>query len=92
MIVDPSRQELSEVEAKAVRLVAEGKVSVQWVERRGRAAHGIVEGDHDKYQTSFSPAGRICVCPAGANHQTCSHALALELKVADGDYLQLELL
>jgi hypothetical protein len=91
-MIDPSKQTLSEVETKAIRLVTENRVHVAWVERRGRAAHGTVDGDTDTYSVSFSPAGRICTCPAGSNHQSCSHGIALELKVAAGEYLQLELL
>ena len=91
-MIDPDRQELSEVEAKAVRLVAEGRVHIRWVERKGRAGDGLVDGDHDTYLCSFSPAGRICTCPAGVSHRGCSHAMALELRVAQSRTIQLELL
>ena len=91
MSLDPSRQELRDIEVKAIRPVVEGRVHVRWVERRGLAADGTVDGDTDTYGVSFSPGGRICTCPAGAHHRPCSHSLALELKVAAQDSLQLEL-
>jgi hypothetical protein len=78
---------------KALRLVKERRVHIRWIEPRGIAAAGTVDGDNDTYLVSFSPAGRICTCPAGANHRDCSHALALELRVLASydEELQLEL-
>lgn len=76
---------LSAVEEKAVTLVLEGRVTITW--RTGSwltgdlAGSGVVDGTTATYQASFSPAGRICTCPAGQNHRVCSHALALELAV-----------
>lgn len=67
------------VEEKAVKLVLERKVTITW--QSGDAAQGTVDGHHGTYQVSYSPAGRICTCPAGANHRVCSHGLALELAV-----------
>lgn len=91
-MIDPDRQELSEMEEKAVRLVKENRVRIHWIEARGIAADGIVEGDHGTYATSFSPISRVCTCPAGVNLRRCSHSMALALKVASGRTLQLELL
>jgi hypothetical protein len=85
-------QELKPIEEKAVRLIAEGRVHVQWTESQRIAAAGVVDGETDTYQVSFSPAGRVCTCEAGQHHRTCSHALALELVVMAGTDLQLELL
>lgn len=83
-MIDPTRQEISELEAKALRLVTDGRVHVRWVESQGMAAVGMVDGDHDSYQVAFSPEGGVCTCPAGVNHRRCSHILALELRaVAD---------
>lgn len=67
------------VDAKAVKLVTDSCVTVTW--SNGDAASGIVDGYTDTYQVSYSPAGRICTCPAGINHRTCSHSIALELEV-----------
>lgn len=78
-------------EEKAIKLVKEGRCHVRWVNSDGTAASGRVDGDHDTYQVSFDPTGRICTCPAGANHRTCSHGLALELRVLAGDMIELEL-
>jgi hypothetical protein len=91
-MIDPDRQTLKPVEEKALRLITEKRVHVQWTNSDGIAGAGIVDGDTDTWLCSFSPAGRICTCPAGANHQRCSHALALELTVMAADYLQLELI
>lgn len=79
------------IEEKAIRLVKEGRVHIRWVNSDGSAAMGTVDGDNDVYSVAFSPEGRICVCPAGANHRTCSHGLALELRVLAGDMIELEL-
>lgn len=70
------------VDAKAVRMVLEHRVTVVWEAPDGLSARGTVDGDHDTYQASFDPLGRICTCPAGSNHRGCSHAVALELEVA----------
>jgi hypothetical protein len=83
-MIDPDRQELTVLEEKALRLVSEGRVHVTWIESRGVAATGKVDGDNDTYSVAFSPAGGICTCPAGAHHRRCSHAIALELRVAAG--------
>lgn len=85
-------QDLTDLEAKAVRLVADNRVRVRWIEARGLAGDGTVEGDHGTYAVSFSPGGRVCTCPAGVNLARCSHSLALELRVAAGRTLQLELI
>lgn len=63
---------------KAIRLVLDGRVTITW--RNDEAASGIVDGDTDTYRVSYSPAGRICTCPAG-QYRDCSHSLALELAV-----------
>lgn len=68
-------------DAKAVRMVTEGRVVVAWVSDDGIAAQGTVDGDHDTYRVSYSPEGRVCTCPAGSNYRDCSHAVALELEV-----------
>lgn len=73
-------------EEKALRLIKEGRVHVTWT--NGDAGQGIVDGDNDTYVCSFSPAGRVCSCPA---YRHCSHALALELKVMAWEPIQLEL-
>lgn len=67
------------LEEKAIRLIMEGRVTVVWT--GDGAGQGLVDGDNDTYSVSYSPAGRLCTCPAGANHRACSHALALELEV-----------
>jgi hypothetical protein len=72
---------MTPLEVKAIKLVMESKVTVTWVNEEGTAASGTVDGHHGSYQCSYSPAGRICTCPAGANHRRCSHAIALELAV-----------
>lgn len=69
-------------EEKAIRLVMEGRVHARYVAEDGQSGSGTVDGDTDTYQVSFDPSGRICTCPAGSNHRTCSHAVALELEVA----------
>lgn len=71
------------IEEKAMRLVLEGRVSVVWASDDGAAGQGIVDGDTSTYQVSYSPEGRVCTCPAGANHRNCSHGIALELAVLD---------
>jgi hypothetical protein len=84
---------MKEIERKARRLIDQSRVHIRWIEPQGIAAAGTVDGDTDTYSCSFSPAGRICTCPAGANHRDCSHALALELRVLASydEELQLEL-
>lgn len=84
---------LNRVQEKALRLVDEQRVHVTWVEATGIAGAGIVDGYHDIYHCAFTPAGRVCTCPAGRTHRDCSHALALEWKVwsTGRDDLQLEL-
>ena len=67
-------------EAKAIRLVVDDAVSVEWW--NDDAGAGKVKGDTATYDVSFSPAGRICNCPAGSNGRNCSHGIALELAVA----------
>lgn len=94
-MIDPTR-ELSPRESKALRGVSEDRVHVQWMSSETNegmpiAAAGVVDGFHDTYLVSFSPAGAICTCPAGANHQKCWHPLALEVAVNAADLLQLEL-
>jgi hypothetical protein len=91
-MIDPERQELTDLEEKAVRFVTEKRVQVAWIDSRGVAASGTVEGDHGTYSVAYSPAGRICTCPAGVNGRRCSHAIALELRVAAGRNLQLEMM
>lgn len=72
---------MTEVEAKAIRLVEEGRVVITW--RYGtEAATGIVDGDTATYRTAYSPEGKVCSCPAAAHHRVCSHVIALELAVA----------
>ena len=94
-MIDPNR-ELNVREQKALRLVAEHRVHVQWVsaelvEGLVIAAAGVVDGDTDTYLVSYSPAGKICTCPAAASHRTCSHGMALEVAVNAAELLQLEL-
>lgn len=77
---------LKPTDQKAIRLVLDGKVSVTWRSESLRdgvpeAAHGKVEGDHNTYEVSYSPAGRVCGCLAAMNGRDCSHGLALELAV-----------
>lgn len=67
------------IEEKAIRLIMEGRVTVTW--SGDGAGQGLVDGDTDTYQVSYSPAGKVCTCPAGFNHRACSHAIALELEV-----------
>ncbi len=69
-------------EEKAIRLVEAGRVKILWQNPDGTAAHGVVDGDTDTYQSSFSPEGYVCTCPAGGAHKHCSHSLAVELMVA----------
>jgi len=64
-----------------VRLVMDRKVTLRWVSEDRQAAQGVVDGDTGTYHVSYSPEGRICTCPAGANHRQCSHGIALELEV-----------
>ena len=90
-MIDPSRP-LNPRDQKAIRLVKDGRVHVRWTETHGIAAAGSVDGDTDTYSVSFSPAGRICTCPAGSNHRSCSHGIALELAVLNDRTLQLQLL
>lgn len=68
------------IESKAIRIVLEGRAHIQWHNDDYTAASGLVDGDTDTYQVSFSPEGRICTCPAGANHRDCSHGIALTLE------------
>lgn len=70
---------MSYIEEKALRLVADGRVTIKWRSGDYAAGHGTVDGDHDTYHCSFSPEGRVCTCPSVRD---CSHALALELAVA----------
>ena len=70
---------MKSIEEKAMRMVLDGRVSVVWQSAEGEAAQGFVDGDTSTYRVSFSPEGRICTCPAGANHRNCSHGIALEL-------------
>lgn len=74
--------ELSQIEQKAIRLVMERRVYLRHIADDRQSASGTVDGDTDTYQASFDPSGRICTCPAGANHRRCSHGLALELEAA----------
>lgn len=67
------------VDAKALRLVLDDRVSITWSSEG--AATGLVDGFTDTYQVSYSPAGRVCTCPAGVHHRKCSHVTALELAV-----------
>lgn len=69
------------IEEKAIRLVMENRVTVRHIAEDSRSGSGTVDGDTDTYRVSFDPSGRICTCPAGANHRPCSHGLALELEV-----------
>lgn len=80
---------MNHVQEKADRLVKEQRVHVLWT--NGLAGHGVVDGDTNTYHCSFSPAGRVCTCPAGRTHRDCSHALALEWKVWQSENLQLQL-
>jgi hypothetical protein len=75
---------MNHVEDKAVRLVAEERVTVTWVSPDRIAATGLVDGDTSTYRVAYSPEGRVCTCPAGVNYRACSHVLALELAVARG--------
>lgn len=72
---------MKHTEEKAIRLVIENRVSVTWVNDARDAAQGVIDGDTDTYHASYSPVGKVCSCPAGANHRVCSHAIALELAV-----------
>jgi hypothetical protein len=85
-------QDLRPIEEKAVRLVAENRVRVRWIDSRGVAAAGQVDGDHGTYSVSYSPVGRICTCEAGQTFRDCSHGIALELMVASGRTLPLRLI
>lgn len=71
---------MRDIEAKAMRLVMDRRVHIQW--RGDDAASGIVDGDTDTYQVSYSPANYVCTCPAGQHYRKCSHSLALELAMA----------
>ena len=93
-MIDPSR-DLNLRDQKALRGVREDRVHVQWVSAETVnglviAAAGVVDGFHDTYLCSYSPAGRICTCPAGVNHQSCWHPVALEVAVNAAELLQLE--
>lgn len=71
---------------KSIRLVLDGKVTITWRSETLRdgvpeAAHGTVEGEHNTYEVSYSPSGRVCGCLAALNRKTCSHSTALELAV-----------
>lgn len=70
---------MRQIEEKALKLVLEHRVSVLWVGQD--AASGIVDGFHETYRCSYSPADKVCTCPAGQNHRVCSHVIALELAV-----------
>lgn len=69
------------IDAKAIRLCLEERVTVTWTNDDGTAASGIVDGETDTYRASFDPSGRSCTCEAARHHQICSHSIALELQV-----------
>jgi hypothetical protein len=69
------------IDAKAIRLVENGAVTITWVSPDRDAAAGTIDGATDTYQAQYSPAGMVCTCQAGRHHQTCSHAIALQLAV-----------
>ena len=71
---------MNPVDAKAIRLVEEERVTITW-STGIEAGQGVVDGDTNTYQASYSPAGYVCTCKAGQNHKTCSHAIAVELAV-----------
>ncbi len=70
---------MTPIDAKAIRMVESGRVTITWT--GDGAAAGTVDGNTDTYQVQFSPAGRVCTCEAGRHHRVCSHAIALELAV-----------
>lgn len=63
-----SRERLPE---KAVRLLATGRVTVEWADERGAVVN--VVGDHDCYRVGVDGVGADCNCPAWGS---CSHARA----------------
>ena len=66
------------VEAKAGRLLSEGRVWVVRVDRDEVVAH--VEGDHDPHIVEHQRhRGWSCTCQAFTFRHSCSHQLATEL-------------
>lgn len=68
------------LEAKAHRLLVEGRVTVLEV-GCGRPGRARVRGDSGTHDVEFV-AGRIA-CPCGSFKQRCSHALAVGLVVEE---------
>jgi hypothetical protein len=68
------------VEAKAARLLAQGRLKVLAV------APGLVDavcqGDHATYQLAYRPGGWSCECEASRHSRRCAHLAAL-LRVVD---------
>ena len=62
-------------ELKAVRLVTDGRVRIQYDSPDCLA--GMVWGDHGLYQTVSNPEGDHCDCAA---YGKCSHIIALKLQ------------
>lgn len=62
------------VEAKALRLLAGGRLFVERVDEGGVRA--VCRGDHGIHELSIDEEGSSCSCAARGR---CSHLLALEL-------------
>ena len=62
-------------QAKAVRLLAEGRVSVRLIHRGRLFAH--VKGDSATYGVIWQRGHWRCECPAGASR--CAHVRAVQL-------------
>lgn len=66
---------MSIVEAKARRLLVDGRVRV--VEAgHGLPGRAVVHGDHGRYEVEFGDGSVACPCPA---RKGCSHALAVAI-------------
>ena len=76
--------ELTAKEEKAVRLVADDRVTITY---HSGNAHDLVliaqvVGDSDTYRVTIDPSGEHCTCPASElGHRECSHLLAVKIEL-----------
>lgn len=72
--------QLTNIERKAIRLVAERKVHI--VKDDGTHIEGFVVGDTGTYSTSVDPDGHHCDCEYGEHRDGArhSHTIALTLQ------------
>jgi hypothetical protein len=68
------------VEAKAARLLAQGRLKVLAV-APGRV-DAVCQGDHATYRLGYRPGGWSCSCEANRHGRRCAHLAAL-LRVVD---------